>query len=223
MIKTNPNIRTWGDFSNPMFHTKNPQTTTLNPQLSRFFLGLETQGDKYRNPINIPSNQVEIFESPFDLFKWQEPCVQQLKKFCMETLWYAVAQSNGYTLEECKNLRVRTDCWFHITHFGGYISNHTHPMASWSGVYMVDPGEQPADLPEGGILSFKDPRPHANMYRDPGNERWLRPHHIGSVNYPMQPGELILFPSFLQHEVTPYFGQKPRITVAFNCSFEHLS
>jgi hypothetical protein len=35
----------------------------------------------------------------------------------------------------------------------------------------------------------------------------------------MQPGDLMVFPSFVQHEVTPYFGQAPRITVAANCSF----
>jgi hypothetical protein len=72
------------------------------------------------------------------------------------------------------------------------------------------------------VLNFKDPRPHANMYLDPGNLSWSRPNHMGSVNFPMQPGDMMLFPSFLQHEVTPYLGQKPRLTVAFNCSFHRM-
>ncbi len=35
----------------------------------------------------------------------------------------------------------------------------------------------------------------------------------------MRPGDLLVFPSYVQHEVTPYFGEQPRITVAANCSF----
>jgi uncharacterized protein (TIGR02466 family) len=218
-----PEITAWGDFSSPFYKAQYPQPEILNAELSKFFLGLEAEGETHRNPNKTPSNQVQIFESSFDLFKMKEPCVQRLKEFCMYGIWQAVTRTNAYTVEDCKDLRVFTDAWFHITHFGGYISNHTHPMATWSAVYMVDPGEQAADLPEGGVLSFKDPRPHANMYLDPGNQRWQRPYHVGSINYSMKPGELLVVPSFLQHEVTPYFGTKPRITVALNCSFKRTT
>jgi Putative 2OG-Fe(II) oxygenase len=214
-----PEIETWGDFSSPFFLTRHPRPEVLNPVLSSLFLGLEAEGETHRNPYKTPSNQEEIFESSFELFKRPEPCIQQLKEFCMYGIWQAVARTNGYSEEECRKMHVFTDAWFHITLFGGYISNHTHPMAAWSAVYMVDPGEQPEDHPQGGVLSFKDPRPHANMYLDRGNNSWQRPYHVGSVNYAMKPGELMIFPSFLQHEVTPYFGRKPRITVAMNCSF----
>ncbi len=217
-----PEIRQWGEWATPMFGTRNPDEN-LNRELAAFFLGLEAQGERHRNPDKTPSNQVEIFESAFDLFKWKEPSVQRLKQFCMNGLWYAVRRSNNYSIGECQNLRVFVDSWFHITHFGGYISYHTHPMASWSGVYMVDPGEPDGDLERGGILNFKDPRPHCNMYLDPGNYRWGRQNHMGSLNFPMEPGELMLFPSFVQHEVTPYLGRKPRITVAFNCSFRRIN
>jgi uncharacterized protein (TIGR02466 family) len=216
-----PEFQNWGEWASPLFSTTNPDSS-LNTELSSYFLEIESGGEKNRNPDKTPSNQVEIFESAFDLFKWPEPCVQRLKKFCMQGLWYAVAKSNGYSTAECQNLRVFVDSWFHVTHFAGYISYHSHPMASWSGVYMVDPGEADGKPEMGGVINFKDPRPHANMYLDPGNYRWARPQHMGSVNFPMKPGDLMLFPSFLQHEVTPYLGQKPRITVAFNCSFRRI-
>ncbi|MGB5809375.1 MAG: putative 2OG-Fe(II) oxygenase, partial [Polyangiales bacterium] len=85
--------------------------------------------------------------------------------------------------------------------------------------YMVDPGERPAEFPMAGVLNFKDPRINANMYLDPGNQNWRKPYHVGSINYDMRPGDLLVFPSFVQHEVTPYLGKLPRITVAANCSF----
>lgn len=213
-----PAIKGWGEFSTPVFSSRYPQSGALNAELKKFILEQEAQGDKYRNPEYIPSNQVRIFESSFDLFKDPNRAIQELKMFFLYGIVHAVREVNGYSQEECEKLRVVTDAWYHVTRFGGYISSHTHPNASWSAVYMVDPGEQAADLPKGGILNVKDPRVAANMYLDPGNQNWKRPHHVGSVNFEMQPGELLVFPSFIQHEVTPYFGQVPRITVAANCS-----
>ena len=36
---------------------------------------------------------------------------------------------------------------------------------------------------------------------------------------PLQAGQLVLFPSCLQHEVLPYYGETPRITIAFTSWF----
>jgi uncharacterized protein (TIGR02466 family) len=214
-----PEISLQGEFATPFYSTRHPAPGPLNEALKAYILGQEAQGDQYRNPEYIPSNQVEIFESSFELFKEPEPCIQKLKQFFLHAILHAVSRSNGYSMEECGRLKVFFDAWYHVTRFGGYISSHTHPNASWSAVYMVDPGEQPEELPRGGVLNFKDPRVTANMYMDPGNLQWQRPHHLGSINFEMQPGDLMVFPSFVQHEVTPYFGQAPRITIAANCSF----
>lgn len=214
-----PEIKSWGDFSTPVFSASYPQPKALNEALKSHILEQEAQGEKYRNKEYIPSNQVRIFESTFDLFRDPHPAIQELKMFFLHGVLHAVASTNGYSPEDCSRLRVITDAWYHVTRFGGYISSHIHSNASWSAVYMVDPGETPTDLPLSGTLNFKDPRTTAHMYRDAGNSNWQRPHHVGSVNYPMKPGELLVFPSFIQHEVTPYLGKLPRITVAANYSF----
>jgi len=214
-----PEIASWGDFAIPMFSARYPQPDFFNSSLKKFILDQEAQGEKYRNPDYIPSNQVRIFESSFDLFKDPDRAIQELKMFFLHGVIQAVARTNDYTREQCENLRVITDAWYHVTRFGGYISSHNHPNASWSAVYMVDPGDQPEDMPRGGMLNFKDPRTTANMYMDPGNQGWKKPYHMGSINYGMKPGDLLIFPSFVQHEVTPYYGESPRITVAANCSF----
>ena len=35
----------------------------------------------------------------------------------------------------------------------------------------------------------------------------------------LEPGQLVLFPSWLLHDVKPFQGEGERITVAFNCWF----
>ncbi|HET6566178.1 MAG TPA: putative 2OG-Fe(II) oxygenase, partial [Xanthomonadales bacterium] len=123
---------------------------------------------------------------------------------------------------DLEQIRVFTDAWYHVTRYGGFISSHNHPNASWSAVYMVNPGSLAKDNSRTGVLSFKDPRPAANMYWDPGNDRWQRQFRISSVNHELNAGELLVFPSYLMHEVSPYFGELPRLTVAANCSFKRL-
>lgn len=194
-----------------------PNSENLNVSLGRLFLEKEAQGLRKKN--KTPTVQVNIFESEFDLFSWPDEPVQQLREFCMGALSQAVCRLNNYAAEDVRNLRIHTDCWFHITRYGGYISNHNHPMASWSGVYCVAAGERPAEHPDSGVLRFPDGRPYANMYLDPGNARLAEPFSSGSVNYKLDAGQLILFPGYLAHEVTPFYGRDERITVAFNCQF----
>ena len=64
-----------------------------------------------------------------------------------------------------------------------------------------------------------DPRLGASMYLDPGNAKLVHPFAFQLINLRLSAGHLVLFPSFLQHEVAPYAGTRERITVAFNVAF----
>jgi hypothetical protein len=72
---------------------------------------------------------------------------------------------------------------------------HDHPFALISGVYYVN-------VPKGaGDIVLYDPRPQHS--------------HLDSVLTPM-PGEFLLFPSWLKHQVQGTVGSDPRISFAFN-------
>ncbi len=203
-------------FASPIVTSLLPNAAALNRDLKALFLAREAQGERYRKQVKTKTVQVNIFESEFDLFSWPDAPVQHLRGFCLAKLGEVITQLNGYQPQDVAGFKLLVDCWFHITRHGGYISAHTHPLASWSGVYCVTPGEQPAEHPDSGVLRFLDARPYANMYQDPGNANLALPYGPGSINYKLQPGQLILFPSYLVHEVTPFFGRDERITVAFN-------
>ena len=131
----------------------------------------------------------------------------------------AIQQTNGYSPDELRRLEIFSHTWFHVTRQGGFTILHTHPMASWSGVYCVSPGDAVPDKPESGVLRFHNPHGYSNTFMDPGNAHFKPPYHHGSWSFALEAGQLVLFPSWLQHEVLPYYGQSPRITVAFNCWF----
>jgi uncharacterized protein (TIGR02466 family) len=106
--------------------------------------------------------------------------------------------------------------WANINPRNGYNRSHTHPGSLWSGVYYVQ-----APLESGQII-FKDPRVQASVlvaaFEDKskhGPEQW------SDVFYEAREGRLILFPSWLQHEVEPNLSpldspDSDRISISFN-------
>lgn len=206
-------------FAVPMVDARMPDAETLNADLKALLLRREAEG-LHANPNPSLKQQPGVFESDFVLFSWPEPCIERLRTFCWATLGAAIREINGYTAEQMARLQIYSHTWYHVTRHGGFTILHTHPMASWSGVYCVDPGESTPERPESGVLRFHNPHAYSNYFMDPGNAKFQKPFHHGSWSLPLQPGQLVLFPSWLQHEVLPFFGSDERITIAFNAWFQ---
>lgn len=191
----------------------------LNADLRTFFLQRASEGAKYANPRPLTHRNRQVFESEFQLFRTTEPAVQQLKQFCWSSLLGMIAELNKYDEAIMRSMLIYSDSWFHITRRGGFFGLHNHPMASWSGVYCVSPGEHDADKPDSGVLSFVNPATTSAMYLDAANAKQVGPFGYGMRNVKFEPGQLVLFPSWILHDVKPYEGEGERITVAFNCWF----
>jgi len=189
----------------------------LNRELEALFIARES--DEYRNPMPSHIPQEEMFESRFNLFRWPEPCVQELRKFVLDTVAQVVLGATSLRPEDLGRLKFQNHTWFHVTRHAGSFVAHNHPMASWSAVYCVRVGEVPADQPESGLLRLFDPRPGAGAYRDPANERLHPAFGLRSLDLRLEEGQIVVFPSYIFHEVTPFYGSDTRITVATNCWF----
>lgn len=207
-------------FAVPMVEAQLPDAGPLNAQLRELFLARAAEGRRWANPASSMKVGSGLFESDFTVFSWPEPPVQALREFCWAALSRAIGQLGGFGAEQLARLQILSHTWFHITRHGGQFDLHNHAMASWSGVYCVDPGDSPDEDPDSGALTFLNPMGLAGMFHDPANVRLRRPYGLGNINYRHQPGRLVLFPSWLFHMVQPYRGQRERITVAFNCWFK---
>lgn len=203
-------------FASPLIETVMPDNAHVNARLRQLFLDWEKHPDRHRSSVPTGVVKVGVYESSFDLFSHPEPDIRTLRHFCLNTLGYVIAQLNGYSDTDMASLRIHEHSWYHITRHAGYTAQHNHPMASWSGVYCVDKGDDVPERANNGALRFFDVRGAAGMYTDPGNAHLQAPYGFGSRAFFLTPGQLLLFPSYLMHEVAPYFGQRERITVAFN-------
>ncbi len=207
-------------FAVPFVLCEHPDPAGLNARLSSIFLARESAGERFANPQPLVQRNAALWESNFQLFDWPDPPVAELRDYCWAQLYRAIRELNGYELEQLRNLHVAAESWVHITRKGGYFALHNHPMASWSGVYCVSPGEDRSGIEDSGLLSFVSPMAASTMYLDMAIARMGQPFAYGPRNFRLQAGQMVMFPSWVLHEVRPYFGDGERITVAFNARFK---
>jgi uncharacterized protein (TIGR02466 family) len=103
------------------------------------------------------------------------------------------------------------EMWVNVLEAGGRQAMHNHANSFISGVVYLTPTHADARTvfmksPGGHDFSFKND--HAGITTNAYNaEKWVSPQP--------QPGDLVLFPSYLLHAVPPNPGER-RITMAFN-------
>ncbi|HEX4388157.1 MAG TPA: putative 2OG-Fe(II) oxygenase [Steroidobacteraceae bacterium] len=210
-------VRLSSGFATPFGETWLPAPERLNRELEALFLARESE--EYRNPSPTHIPQRETFESRFNLFLWPEACVQELRAFMLSCVVETVAQASELEPAEMARLQIHNHTWFHVSRYAGSFVAHNHPLASWSAVYCVRAGERAEAHPGSGVLRLIDPRHGAGAYLDVANRR-LRPGFaLQAREVRLEAGQLIVFPSYLFHEVAPFYGHDTRITVATNCWF----
>jgi len=204
-------------FTVPILRIQMPEHERCAAELRELFLDCESRGAEFRNAIRRDTQKGALFESRFDLFNWTQPAVRHVAEFCHASLSATLAQISNHSEADVAGLQFDYHSWFHVTRKGGFQGRHNHPNASWSGIFCVDPGEESPDLPESGAVLFHDTRENADYYSDAGSEELHTPYAVGPIGIKHREGRLWLFPSYLYHEIFPYWGERPRIVIAFNC------
>jgi len=204
-------------FAVPFAETRFEPCEALNRELETLFLAREN--DEHRNPSPSHVPQAETFESRFNLFRWPEACVQELRRFMLDAIGRMVLETSAVSAQELRRLKLHNHTWFHISRYAGSFVAHNHPMASWSAVYCVRAGETLPARPASGMLRFHDTRAGANGYLDPANAALHRPYALRPLELRLTAGQLVIFPSYVFHDVAPFYGSDTRITVATNCWF----
>jgi len=102
-----------------------------------------------------------------------------------------------------------TDCWVNIMPRQTVHGLHLHPHASLSGTYYVH-------VPQGSPgIKFEDPRLDRFMAAPPRKQSASQESRPW-VTFPASAGHLVLFESWLRHEVVPNAVNAERISVSFN-------
>jgi len=105
-----------------------------------------------------------------------------------------------------------TDCWVNIMRRRVTHGLHLHPLSTISGTYYVR-------VPRGSAgLKFEDPRLDRYMAAPP-RRLGARVHNRAWVTVPAQAGRVVLFESWLRHEVPSNPAPGERVSISFNYSW----
>lgn len=161
-------------------------------------------------PSNARSN-IGGWQSPPDLNRGIGPASHDLVRRLISMLNHATGRLYAYAgADEGGNVKWQIGGWANVNRNGHYNQLHVHPNSTWSGVYYVDAGEAPPDGNDyAGALTLHSPNlvmGNTFFTRVLPDREFIRP----------ETGLMILFPSFMQHSVEPYHGERPRISLAFN-------
>lgn len=190
-------------FPTPMVNHLWDDTERLNRDLLATILELQ------RGSRGIDRSNVGGWHSDIDFLRLQSPCIVELNRRLRE---FVTGLNQSVLVPE---LRRRAgsfglEGWANVLAHGQYNKLHTHPNAFWSGVYYVNGNETVEGHPMSGKLELVDPRPGAHF---PNADMTTL---YGRVLLHPHAGQMVLFPSWLQHQVHPNFGETPRVSVAFN-------
>lgn len=149
------------------------------------------------------------FQTKEDLFQRDNPGIAALKPH----IFNAVQEFAALTIQqELTRPPQKLDfiLWgWAVSYKAGHTQGlHVHPGANVSGVYYVSAPPAALQPGEAGKISFYDPRPRATMAQLPFQ---ATRHRVAPV-----PGDMYLFPSWLEHSVSAFQGEGTRICIAFN-------
>lgn len=99
--------------------------------------------------------------------------------------------------------------WINILEPGGHHAAHIHPHSVVSGTFYVE-------VPKGAsAIRFEDPR-HALMMAAPPRKSNARMPNRSFVSVEPKPGTLLLWESWLRHEVPVNNAKRSRLSLSFN-------
>lgn len=106
-----------------------------------------------------------------------------------------------------------TEMWINVNQKEENHHHHSHPNSYFSAVYYASGSEE-----KNSPTVFHDPIRLRNVIRP--NFETQNPLSEGSlVPTAPTPGKLIIFPSWLEHNVPPNGLEEPRLTISFNSMF----
>lgn len=188
-------------FPTPMFSHVLKDVESLNAELRDLIL------ERERTTPSAGKSSIGGWQSQPDFLTWSGSAIATLGRYLATAVEIATAKLPLVA----PNLKIQFElvAWASVNRKGHYNTSHVHPGATWSGVYYVDPGDEPEEKGRSAVLELEHPIQAMVMNFFPG----LLPSTL--VVRP-ESGLIVLFPGSLVHNVRIYQGERPRICVAFN-------
>ena len=192
-------------FPKPVWRTSLPRDIKLEPivdQIYRLEKKSKSRQKSNRGPLSFQSGDFK-----YDADRKDDALNDLL--FQIGSLVQAIHQTDR------KGEVVLSNAWCNINRKDGMNIPHTHPGSMYSGVIWLKASEGAGEF----VINENDDRimlqaePWYGRLKDPTNPP---PHWCGEWSFKPKEGDILVFPSFLCHQVMPNNNEDDRISVSFN-------
>lgn len=186
-----------------------PNADALNARLREVVLA-----QKAKHP-GVQRSNVLGWHSTTDMLAWAGDAGQELGRICCG---FVEPHTHDAGSPDVRRFGWMAEMWANVSPPNASNQAHAHPGALWSIVYYVDDGFDGPDPAQGGELVLQDPRfPMTRMYA-PDMYFKNADGEVERNNHTVRPesGMIVAFPSWLNHSVRPYRGNRDRISIAVN-------
>ncbi len=208
MNQVNVELRSY--FATPVAVVQLPDAAELNGEIRDVVLQKEKEGS------GVQHSNLGGWQSDHEFLHWGGTSGKRMLEAAAQLATKMTSDRAGKPVK----IAWKMIAWANVNRRGHGNEFHTHPGCFWSGTYYVDDGGIGDDQSLDGAFEMQDPRGVAPAmyapklgFSTPGGQS------VGASEliYP-KAGQMILFPSWLQHAVRPYHGDRTRISIAFNLS-----
>ena len=197
-------------FSTPLYHASLAETGSFDmDELEKSCWSIaqdDEAGQKWCDENNYPG--YTSYASLSDL-TWRSPFFEELKNL-LDLHVKTFVEELDFDLEG-RNLKLE-DLWINILPEGGNHSAHIHPNSVISGTTYIS-------MPSGSsAIKFEDPR-HSMMMAAPSRIKDAKEYLKPFIYVNPSVGDVLLWESWLRHEVPANNSSEERISISFNYSW----
>lgn len=197
-------------FSTPLYHASLADSGNFDMgELEKSCWSIaqdDEAGQKWCDENNYPG--YTSYASLSDL-TWRSPFFEELKKL-LDLHVKTFVEELDFDLEG-RNLKLE-DLWINILPEGGNHSAHIHPNSVISGTTYIS-------MPSGSsAIKFEDPR-HSMMMAAPSRIKDAKEYLKPFIYINPSVGDVLLWESWLRHEVPANNSSEERISISFNYSW----
>ncbi len=140
------------------------------------------------------------YQSRDDLLDWNEDTVQQLCGGILRGVWSTVAAVTTMAPEQLQSLSMQARAGFTIVQPDGCVQATSYSLTTWCAIYCL---QAPAPTPgrgDSGVARFYESRLET-MLADATTSAMCAPFSTGHHTWRAVPGQLVVFPGSLSHEI----------------------
>ena len=172
----------------------------------------EVYNIRYNNPLGIERSNLGGWHSPNNLM--ENPKFNKLNNIIIDIINNQIIENDYELLKNMKLIVDKIECsWAIINNEKDGNQTHTHAGNWLSGCFYIKAPSYNLNYQGNiGLLDQVSARVHES---EP-----FRSHHSEPYYIEPKEGRLVIFPSWMSHQVTPNFTNEDRISYSFNITYQ---